>query len=65
MKLRRKPHKQPPQYYCNECKTHYIALKDEIVIGKIENLVMFHNKTYTLNTEPDKTFHPHQRGESL
>jgi len=46
MKLRRKPFKQPPQYYCNSCGKNFIKYKGELIEGKQLNFVRYANKLY-------------------
>lgn len=44
LKLRRKPFKQPPQFYCNSCGKNFIKFKGELIEGKSKNIVTFHGK---------------------
>lgn len=41
LKMRRKPFKQPPSYYCNSCGLNIIVNGKEIIEGKYKNFVRF------------------------
>lgn len=53
LKLRRKPNKQPPQFFCNICKQDFTLFNGELVKGKRKNLANIKNKLYVFDKKEE------------